>query len=318
MPRTRKGYSDEAYLRKATAFLGECRSEDPLGGLWDAADLQWWWREDLYRDPANQLFWEDTSGRTLGFMLVSPRYRCVDYEILPSLGETGVAQEIFACALATLGAMCDKATGGDEPCTLFVRHDRPEFRNMAEQAGFVRTDRALVQTRLRLDCGIPTVPLADGHHLRSVGADDFVDGKPPVLRISAGMYRRISQTPLYRQDRHLVVVAPDSDIAAECICWVDQENGIGVFEPIRTLEAYQRRGLARAMMAKRLHRMADLGVTLAKVSHYASNHAAAALYRWLGFEMAFERIVYEYRSGARGGPGNRSCGVNDGHVYRRG
>jgi hypothetical protein len=51
------------------------------------------------------------------------------------------------------------------------------------------------------------------------------------VHISAAMYRRVQETTLYRADMHLVVVAPDGRIAAECICWVDPVNSIGVFEP---------------------------------------------------------------------------------------
>lgn len=37
-----RGYAGLDYLRKATAFLIACRLRDACGGLWDAADLQWW------------------------------------------------------------------------------------------------------------------------------------------------------------------------------------------------------------------------------------------------------------------------------------
>jgi hypothetical protein len=134
-----------------------------------------------------------------------------------------------------------------------------------------------VQTILDLRAGLPAMPIPAGYQVRSLRQGDLTEGKPPVLRISAAMYRRIRDTPLYREDMPLVVVAPDARIAAECICWVDPINGIGIFEPVRTQEGFQRRGLARAMMAEGLCRMAACGVRWAKVSHFQSNTGAAAL-----------------------------------------
>jgi hypothetical protein len=40
------------YLELATALLQRARLSDPVAGLWEAADLQWWWRRDQHADPA--------------------------------------------------------------------------------------------------------------------------------------------------------------------------------------------------------------------------------------------------------------------------
>ena len=79
------GYSDYDYLEKVTDFLVACRREDPLGGMWDAGDLQWWWREDLYGDPANQTATFDVW--VPGGPWATPLYRC-DFE--PTAGETSL------------------------------------------------------------------------------------------------------------------------------------------------------------------------------------------------------------------------------------
>jgi len=188
-----------------------------------------------------------------------------------------------------------EATPSPSPYTVFIRHDHQTFQQMAQRLGFQATGEALVQTILDLRAGLPAMPVLAGYQVRSLRQDDLAAGKPPVLHISAAMCRRIRNTPLYREDMHLVVVAPDARIAAECICWVDPVNSIGVFEPVRTQEGFQRRGLARAMMAEGLRRMAARGVRWAKVSHFQSNTGAASLYRAVGFREAFARLVYAYR-----------------------
>ena len=45
------------YLDLVTALLQRVRLADPTAGVWEAADLQWWWRRDQHPDPAGQTFW---------------------------------------------------------------------------------------------------------------------------------------------------------------------------------------------------------------------------------------------------------------------
>lgn len=293
MPYTLTGYADRTYLHKVTVFMTACRQENPLAGLWDVGDLQWWWRDDEYADPAMQMFWEDHQGVVGGFVLLSQAYQDASYEILPHLGQGPIAQDIVAWGLHRLRGMA-AAAPPSSPYTLCIRHDHQTFQQLADSLGFQATGEALVQTILDTRAGLPAVPLPAGYQVRSIQPGDLAGGKPPVLHISSAMYRRVQETSLYRDDMHLVVVAPDGRIAAGCICWVDHMNGIGVFEPVRTQEGFERRGLARAMMAEGLRRMAACGVRWAKVSHYRHNTAAAALYRAVRFRATFARLVYAY------------------------
>ena len=291
---------NQEYLSKVTDFMIACRGEDPLGGMWDVGDLQWWWREDLYGDVNNQVFWVDDAGVTVGFALVSQEYRCVDYEILPSVTHSPVGQEIFGWGLNLLANMARQDMSG-ATYTILIREDHQAFRAMAEEAGFAPNGQAYVQTVLNSVANLSVARLPDGYEVRSIRARDIVDGRLPCLRIPPGMYRRVTETPLYRGALHLVVEAPDSRIAAECIGWIDQKNRIGLFEPVRTADEFQRRGVGKAMMATGLRRMMAAGVTLAKVSHYLSNPAAGHLYRSLGFTAAFQRLVYQYSGTSRAG-----------------
>lgn len=289
---TLKGSRDHHYLKKVTDFMIACRREDPLGGMWDAGDLQWWWRENLYGDPENQMFFEDHDGKTVGVILTSKEYRCLDYEILPHLGQEKSAQEIFEWGLSRLCNLADNDSSG---VTLMIRHDHERFREMAECEGFVPTDATYVQTALELATPPAPVQLSEGYAVRSIRPKDLTEEKPPVLCITAEMFRRIRQSSLYNGDMHLVVALPDGRAAAECICWVDRVNGIGIFEPVRTHDQYQRRGLGRALMTEGLQRMTVCGVRLAKVSYAATNESAAALYvNTMGFSRIFDRISYRY------------------------
>lgn len=49
------------YLEDVTALLQ--RIAHPTKGLYEAADLQWWWRTPRSTDHVGQLFWVDHRGR---------------------------------------------------------------------------------------------------------------------------------------------------------------------------------------------------------------------------------------------------------------
>jgi len=55
-----------AYLVAATHLLQDIRLEHPYAGVWEAADLQWWWRKPRSTDSVRQAFWTDADGRSLG------------------------------------------------------------------------------------------------------------------------------------------------------------------------------------------------------------------------------------------------------------
>lgn len=50
-------------LEAVTVLLQRIRSAHPTAGLYEAADLQWWWREPRSTDGLPQLFWFDHLGR---------------------------------------------------------------------------------------------------------------------------------------------------------------------------------------------------------------------------------------------------------------
>src|SRR5215212_5912958 len=58
-----------AYLALATELLQRVRRADPEAGVWEAADLQWWWRTPRRSDAIDQLFWIDADGPVAAVVL---------------------------------------------------------------------------------------------------------------------------------------------------------------------------------------------------------------------------------------------------------
>ena len=55
----------------------------------------------------------------------------------------------------------------------------------------------------------------------------------------------------YRSDLDCVVEAPDGTFAAYVLCWYDEDNGVGEFEPVGTHPDYRRRGPVQQSVAMR-------------------------------------------------------------------
>ncbi len=56
-------------LALATYLLQRVRLDDPTGGLWEAADMQWWARTPRPSDEIDQVFWMDEHGPVAGVVL---------------------------------------------------------------------------------------------------------------------------------------------------------------------------------------------------------------------------------------------------------
>ncbi|MDH3261465.1 MAG: hypothetical protein OEM84_10910 [Acidimicrobiia bacterium] len=51
------------YLEAVTALLRRVRTAHPTKGLYQAAELQWWWSIPRRTDSLGQLLWFDDEGR---------------------------------------------------------------------------------------------------------------------------------------------------------------------------------------------------------------------------------------------------------------
>jgi ribosomal protein S18 acetylase RimI-like enzyme len=89
----------------------------------------------------------------------------------------------------------------------------------------------------------------------------------------------------YRPDLDCVVEAPDGSFAAYVLCWYDDVNRVGEFEPVGTHQSHRRRGLGSAVCRFALRRLQEEGASHAVV--YASpredQRQASALYESVGF-----------------------------------
>jgi GNAT superfamily N-acetyltransferase len=257
----------------ATKLLQRARLVVSQAGIWEAADVQWWWRKARRSDAVGQLFWMDREGPVASVLLTSwtDTWQC-DPIIVPGL--SGLEPEaVWGRAIEEAGRL---AVGGFE---VPVRDDDPVFKPLAEAAGLVAgasdstawmsaDDRPAVRSpALGFALVDRTQRGAMPHPMRHRNGDEVEE--------------RLAQCPLYDPELDLAIKAADGRVAGYSLYWFDPITRAGLVEPVRVEDDYQRRGLAKAMLTAGIDRLASKGAQRIKVSY--RSEPAGALYQGLGF-----------------------------------
>lgn len=100
-------------------------------------------------------------------------------------------------------------------------------------------------------------------------------------------FERMKQAPDYRPELDLSVVDEAGEVVSFCTLWYDEKNRHGILEPVGTISAARKQGLARAVIGEGLHRIAAYGAQSAYVG------STMDFYKRLGFEPAFGSHVWE-------------------------
>ncbi len=186
------------------------------------------------------------------------------------------------------------STGPHGACRLTVWSPRQNAlrRQLLAERGYGSAAEPEFQWRRRLDMPIPEAPLAPGYVIHPMGDGQELADRcyasglafhPDDLSIAlenrrdVSWYRNIQNAPLYRRDLDLVALAPDGSVGAFATLWFDDATRSAYFEPVATVPAHQRRGLAKAVMTDGLCRLQRMGALTAFVCGYGA--AANALYR---------------------------------------
>jgi ribosomal protein S18 acetylase RimI-like enzyme len=286
-----------AYLDSATELLLLARGDDPMAGLWEAGDVQWWWKDEAGYASTHRTFWLEVEGRPVAGLLVA--------ETAPAAGEPGrvdadliwrprgdalVRERIVPDALDRFAAL---SRTSDSPVSVYVDERDGDLRRRLEATGFRRAPGDdFLQLAQRPERPPEPIPLPPGVRF----ADDRArpTDRPHHLAKRNGEHvaDRLRECSLYRPDLDLCVRTDDGEVAAYCLCWLDPGNRVGLFEPVRTEDAFQRRGIGRALMVEGIRRLMVGGASLIKVTSAAGNEAAKRLYRSVGFVDAFAKLCY--------------------------
>jgi ribosomal protein S18 acetylase RimI-like enzyme len=264
------------YLALATELLQRARLADAQAGVWEAADLQWWWRTPRRSDAIEHIFWIDDDGPVAGVVLTDwGRAWGCDPIVVPGVSSVTLPT-VWARALEAIDTL------GLERVEVLARDDDFELQGLLTGAGFAADDERSGITWMDAQDRPNVAALPEGFAL--VDRSQATTGPHPMQRRSGeDVEARLMQCSLYDPGLDLAVEAADGPVAGYALFWFDPVTEVGMVEPMRVEDAYQRRGLARAMLTAGLDRLAKRGARRLKVG-YATD-VARGLYVGAGFRV---------------------------------
>jgi ribosomal protein S18 acetylase RimI-like enzyme len=274
-------YENENDLRRMQALQQELWALEGPRVKTHVGDLAWWlhrgpeedWRRRLWFDGERCVAWA-------WFWLPGE----LDYEVHRDYRGGALHREILDWFESSAEA---------EALTTFALEGDDELA-VLEEWGYAPTDPftwyAYCVQELDGDLAEPRVP--EGFTLRTVqSAADFrkrVAVHRAVWapsRLTEEGYRKVTQAWPYRSDLDCVVEAPDGTFAAYVLCWYDEDNRVGEFEPVGTHPDYRRRGLGAAVCRYALRRLREEGARQAIVytGERDEDERSRGLYDGVGF-----------------------------------
>jgi GNAT superfamily N-acetyltransferase len=257
-------------LNATTTVLRRARVADPLVGMWEAADVQWWWRRPRATDELPLPVWFDRVGpvAAAGLTAWDDTWQA-DVFAVPSVVKEA---DVWAATL-------EATVGRGEALQVLVREDDAVLADLAIQSGFAMTDELSGTTWMDADDRPPAAQV-DGFAIvdRVARADH---PHPMIARNGELVELRLRQCSLYDPTLDLAVEDVDGAVAGYALFWFDDTTLVGLVEPMRVEDRYQRRGLARMLLTNGVDRLARKGARRLKVGF--ETDAARNLYLGAGF-----------------------------------
>jgi GNAT superfamily N-acetyltransferase len=280
-------------LDATSACLQRARLDAPGEEMWEAADVQWWWRTPRPTDDLALPVWSDDAGPIAAACLTA--WRDAWQVDAFAVGSAVDLAEVWAAAL-------EAATGvADGPLQTLVFGEESRAAELAVASGFEAT-QGREGTAWMEAATHPSVAEVEG--FRIVDRTEAGDRPHPMRgRNGEAVAERLRQCSLYDPSLDLAVEDVEGRVAGYALFWFDPRTLVGLVEPMRVEDAYQRRGLGRVLLTGGLDRLARRGAQRLKVGF--SSDIARALYLGAGFvQTSVDRtFVRPAPGGTATGPG---------------
>jgi len=288
------------YLESVTTLLQRVRGAHPIKGLYEAADVQWWWNNARTTDDLGQLFWFDEAGRPEAAIVVIDwgDEAAVVPICMPDATPDWVAHVIDR-GLAHAGGLGFETVDLEVDQADSIVNEALQNRGFSAAGGSGDPTASLSVTEAWLDLSARPEPgiLADGYRL--VTRNETMEYPSQINHQGPARQERLLQTSLYRRDLDLVVLDDADKGASYGLFWHDPETATGLVEPMRTEEHQRQRGLGRLVLTTGLNLLADAGAERVKICFEPDNDPAKALYLSVGFEPVKQTVVFSGSTGGR-------------------
>jgi predicted N-acetyltransferase YhbS len=245
--------------------------------MWEAADVQWWWRRPRKTDELMLPVWSDDVGpvAAAGLTAWSDTWQA-DVFAVPSIVDE---KDVWAATL--------EASEGKD-LQMLVNEDDARLAGLAIQSGFAMSDEVSGTAWMDADQRTP-ITHVDGYAIVDrVRRSDLPH--PMTARNGELVEQRLRQCSLYDPTMDLAIVDADGNVAGYALFWFDPTTLVGLLEPMRIEDAFQRRGLAHVLVTHGLEQLARKGARRLKVGF--GSEAARNLYLGSGFvQTSVDRLL---------------------------
>lgn len=244
---------------------------------WEAGDLCWWWRTPRSTDEVPQPTWFVADAPVAAVRLTAwPDVLAVDVVRLPGDHTGPSVDELVAAAAAAVGADRSSAV------SLLDEDGRPvdpDLDGALRSAGW-STPAETTAVGWSLSPPRPR-PLPDGLRIVSVGEAPALGDTHLARRSGPAAGARLRTTPLHDPSLALCVLA-DDEVVAYAHGWPDTSAGVGLIEPVRVEDDWQRQGIATALVASLVERLRAAGCGAVRIGWVEDG--PGRVYERVGFE----------------------------------
>lgn len=304
MSLTSRPYSGEADYGLLRQFLME---NYRLGGSPDygtLGDLDWWRFTEDSSDTVmdSTRLWLDETGQVVGFawpgegdkpldIFTLPAYKSLEAEMLPY----------------SENYLLEKSAEPETSINIMSYTSDFDRNTLLEKSGYTRTGDFIFYWVFDLTGEIAAPTLPDGFEFSSVLESGFDAARRVALhraaftasQLTPAKYQTVMDAPTYRPELDLLVLDPNDEPAAFALAWHDPANRIAMFDPVGCAEAFQRKGLTRALLLEGLRRLKELGVVTAILCSSGSEEGPTRLYQSVGFKEIARNYTWEKNFPAR-------------------
>ncbi|MCD4669949.1 MAG: GNAT family N-acetyltransferase [Actinomycetia bacterium] len=271
-------FNPETDIIKLQIFLAEMRNKVSQAGYFHLGDLLY--RINLSSNNLDILkdirIWENRE-RVNGFVLFLPTENNPEFQLRPELYKSNILNEMISWTIERAKQL---NLGKIEVSCLDIDYLKKEF---LIENGFKQFEDPFVCMERNLDSLPPCFLPKDYTFISYNDRPDL----PGIYERTDTIeeYLKMCLLDKYKDDLGLRVCYRNKEIVAGCICWYDDIDNCGLFEPVGTIEKHQKKGLAFAVMAKTLENLKKYGVDKVYIHTSEKNLPAIKLYEKLGFRI---------------------------------
>jgi mycothiol synthase len=308
-------FGEPADLERLITFSRACNAATwPRASYWHPGDIVWQLYNAVGHGPIEDVrLWFD--GDAVAAMAIFEAPLLLHFEVGPAAGHDALSRDILHWAEERWRAIprpsldqlpiAYRALGTDTLSVASMEGDTDRIA-LLTGLGYRPIDHFGYCYHRSLVEPIVAPALPPGMRLRHA-TDADIEARAELHReawavwgpstFSAGRYRRLRASPLYREELDVVLEGADGQLLSSVIAWADEASGGGRFEPMGTRASVAGQGLGKATLLEGLRRLRAAGMHTATTGTASVNTGGDRLYRSVGFQEVDRERTYVKRMG---------------------